>query len=168
MEKREICYTENGTESEVKSEVKLEVQNNNLKNTKNTNDMMLGLLDRGIDIFKTVMTNNFSVVRNLCETVKAVSKSVENSFCARSQAEVEISKQRMQVISDTRNAVLDELNKDGLSEPEREKLLHVLDKATPKEEEVQAIIRGTSVAKTALCIIGATAIALLVFKKKKK
>jgi Na+/phosphate symporter len=127
----------------------------------------LELLDRGVDILKAVLTNNSVVVKAVCDAVRDVSKTVENSINGRLQKEISISEQRMKVVSDTRDAVLQELNREDLAQEERQKLLNILDKATPNEEAIHAITRGTSVAKTALCTLGVVAAAVLVLRRKK-
>jgi hypothetical protein len=126
------------------------------------------LLDKGIDVFKSILSNNSSIIRAVCDTVREVSKSIEISINSKAQKEITIANERMKVMSETRDLVLQELNKEELSKEEREKLIGILEKATPSEEAVQAIARGTSVAKTALSVLGAVAVTLLVFKSKKR
>jgi hypothetical protein len=125
------------------------------------------LLDKGIDILKTVLNNNVSMVKSISDTVREVSKSIEISINSKSQKEITLANERMKVMSETRDLVLHELNKEGLSKEEREKLISILEKTAPSEEAVQAITRGTSVAKIALTVVGAVTIAFIFSKKKR-
>lgn len=72
----------------------------------------------------------------------------------------------MKVMSEAREVILHELNKEGLSKEERARLIGILEKATPCEEAIQGITRGTSVAKTALAVVGVVTAAFIFTRRK--
>lgn len=137
--------------------------------TKNSKVKQVGmkLIDNSTEIAKAVLNNNKEIMRTILDIPRGIGKIFESFARNKMEKEAVIKKESLKNIGNAQMIIQEELRKENLNEEERKKLFNMLDKTIPNEEGIEAIKRGTGVAKTLFTVVGLVAVTAIVVTKKK-